>query len=139
VLRVVLDTNVLVAALRSRRGAANAIVQALYARRFIAVVSNTLCFEHHDVLARPDIAPDLSVSEAEAWLDAFLRYVEFHEVDFLWRPHLPDPDDERVLDAAIAGNAQYIVTRNISDFWGCEALGIKAVTPDIFMHILRQS
>ena len=138
-LRAVLDTNVLVAALRSRNGAARAIIEALHQRRFRAVVSNNLCFEHQDVLTRPGMVPDIPLPAIEAWLDAYAGFVEFHRVDYLWRPHLPDPDDERVLDAAIAGHATHIVTRNLTDFRGVEQLGIQAVTPDEFLRMLRQS
>ena len=138
-LRAVLDTNVLVAALRSNCGAASEVIRELRRGSFIAVVSNNLCFEHQDVLVRPGMVPALPAWAVEIWLDAYAALVEFVSVDFLWRPHLPDPDDERVLDAAFAGHADYIVTRNLRDFLGTKTLGIKAVTPDVFLSILRQS
>ena len=137
-LRAVLDTNVLVAALRSQTGAAGEVVRELRRGSFVAVVSNNLSFEHQDVLVRPGMVPGLPAWAIEKWLDAYAALVEFFEVDFLWRPLLPDPDDERVLDAAFAGHASYIVTRNLRDFRGAETLGIKAVTPDEFLRILRQ-
>ncbi len=114
------------------------IIRELRRRRFKAVVSNTLCFEYQDALARPGMIPALSPHRIDTWLDAFVATAELFDVDFLWRSHLPDPDDERVLDAAFAGRATHIVTRNLTDFRGSETLGIKAVAPDEFLRILRQ-
>ena len=57
-------------------------------------------------------------------------------IHFLWRPHLPDPKDDLVLELALAGGAPFIITHNIRDFQGVDAFGIRAVTPDDFLSIL---
>ena len=138
-LRAVLDTNVLVAALRSAHGASFVILAALRAGRFKAIVSNPLCLEHLDVLSRPGVVPALDPPGAEAWLEGYLALCEPRKVSFLWRPFLRDADDERVLEAALAGNAEYLVTYNVADFSNAPEVGIRPVTPASFLSILRIS
>ena len=66
----------------------------------------------------------------------FLRFLAanawLQEIFFLWRPFLPDADDDMIVELAFAANCRYVVTHNIRDFRGCENLGIEAVTPRIF-------
>ena len=135
-LRVVLDTNVVVAGLRSSSGASYLLLAALRARRFIAAVSNPLCLEYLDVLSRPDLVPVLAAEGAEAWLDGFLVLCQCCHVSFLFRPTLADADDDRVLEAALAGQASYIVTHNVTDFAAATGLGITPVTPGEFLAML---
>ncbi|MBI4623130.1 MAG: hypothetical protein HY736_07925 [Verrucomicrobia bacterium] len=59
------------------------------------------------------------------------------QIHFLWRPYLPDPKDDLLLELAFAGQAVYIITHNTRDFQGADALGIQVVTPDQFLRILR--
>lgn len=61
-----------------------------------------------------------------------------HAIFFLWRPHVRDPGDGLVLDVAIAGRCQYIVTFNRRDFVGCEEFGIEAITPAQFLRIMGE-
>ncbi len=70
------------------------------------------------------------------FLDYFLSECVECRIHFLWRPHLPDPKDDLVLELALAGGASFIVTHNMHDFPGVGALGIRAVTPDDFLTIL---
>ena len=135
-LRVVLDTNVLVAALRSQTGASHILLSALRARRFIAVISNSVCLEYLDVLSRPGMVPAFAPSDAEAWLEGFLVLCQRYNVSFLFRPTLSDADDERILEAALAGQATHIVTHNGTDFAGAAGLGITPVTPGGFLAML---
>jgi predicted nucleic acid-binding protein len=139
VLRAVLDTNVVVAALRSGQGASFALLAALRARRFIASVSNPLCLEHLDVLSRPGIVPGFSPADAEAWLHGYLALCEWRQIRYLWRPFLSDANDERVLEAALASQATYLVTYNVDDFAAAPAIGVRPVTPAEFLSILRAS
>lgn len=136
-LRAVLDTNVLVSALRSNRGASFVVLAALRAGRFLAVVSNPLCLEHLDVLSRPDVVPSFDPPRAQAWLEGYLALCECRTVSYLWRPYLRDSDDARVLEAALAGQAEYLVTHNLDDFAGAPAVGVRPVTPAEFLRILR--
>jgi len=108
-MRVVLDTNVLVAAARSRQGASFALVNSISAPEFQICLSVGLYAEWQEVLPRPEHLPPGRTSE-----DAlrFLRYLasqaHLQEIHFLWRPFLPDPDDDLVLELAFAAHCPYI-------------------------------
>ena len=135
-MRVVIDTNVLVAALRSRRGASFRLVQKLGSPLFQPVVSPPLCLEYEDVLSRPGLLPDYGQQDLDAFLDYFLSQCTECRIYFLWRPRLPDRKDDLLLELALAGGATYIITHNTRDFRGAESLGIRPVTPDEFLGIL---
>jgi putative PIN family toxin of toxin-antitoxin system len=135
--RIVIDTNVLISALRSSRGASFSLLQRLGSGRFEPVISPPLCLEYEDVLRRPDLVPHYSPQDISDFLDYILSESIECRVYFLWRPHIPDPKDDLVLEVALAGNAEFIVTHNARDFQGVGSLGITAVTPDEFLAILR--
>jgi putative PIN family toxin of toxin-antitoxin system len=136
-MRVVLDTSVLVAAARSRQGASFALVSSIPATEFQLCLSVGLYAEWHDVLTRPENLP-AGVSSEEA--AAFLRYLasqaHLQDIHFLWRPFLPDPDDDMVLELALAANCQYIITHNVSDFRGSRQLGVTAISPREFLKLI---
>jgi putative PIN family toxin of toxin-antitoxin system len=137
-LRVVLDTNVLVAAARSRQGASFALVSSIPSPEFQKCLSVGLYSEWQDVLARPEnLPPGLTPGDA---LD-FTRYLasECHlqEIHFLWRPHLADADDDMVLELALAAGCRHIITHNVRDFAGSELFGITALPPRDFLTFLR--
>ena len=135
-MRVAIDTNVLVAALRSRRGASFRLVQKLGSPRFQPVISPPLCLEYEDVLSRPGLLPGYTPEDIGDFLDYFLSECVECRIHFLWRPHLPDPKDDLVLEVALAGRATFIITHNLRHFPGVDAFGIRAVTPDDFLSIL---
>ena len=135
-LRIVLDTNVLVAGLRSRRGASHRLLRLVGTGRFHHVVSVPLVFEYEDVLRRRQTRVRLSAMEIEAVLDYLCAAGEHQPIHFLWRPLLPDPRDDLVLEVAVNGQCSKIITFNHRDFVGSERFGIAAITPSAF---LRQS
>lgn len=135
-MRVVIDTNVLVAALRSRRGASFRLVQRLGSPQFRPVISPPLCLEYEDVFRRSGLLPGQTAEDIGDFLDYFLSECVECRIHFLWRPHLPDPKDDLVLELALAGNAPFIITHNTRHFPGLDALGIQAVTPDDFLSRL---
>lgn len=135
-MRVVIDTNVLVSALRSRRGASYRLVQKLGVAPFQPVISPPLCLEYEDVFRRPGLLPDYSPEDIGDFLDYFLSECIECRIHFLWRPHLPDPKDDSILELALAGGARFIITHNLRDFPHTEIFGIRAVTPDDFLSIL---
>jgi putative PIN family toxin of toxin-antitoxin system len=117
-MRLVLDTNILVAGIRSRTGASNPLLVAGFRGRFAWVCSVPLFYEYEDVLSRADLLLDAGVSRAEAadFLTDVAGTVEPVELRFLWRPQLRDPGDEMVLETAVNGRADALVTHNAKDF-----------------------
>ena len=137
-MRVVIDTNVLLSSLRSRRGASFRLVQRLGSADFQPVISPPLCLEYEDVFRRPGLVPSYSPQDIDDFLDYFLSKCIECRIHFLWRPHLHDPKDDLVLELALAGSAQFIITFNTRHFRGVDSLGIRAVTPDTFLRILSE-
>ena len=132
----VLDTNVLVAALRSRHGASNAVLQRMALRHFRPAVSTALCLEYDDVLHRPGKIPGYTSQQINDFIDSVLSVAREAYIYFRWRPFLRDPNDDLVFECALAAGATHIVTFNRDDFEGVSAFGITVVTPSDFLHIL---
>jgi putative PIN family toxin of toxin-antitoxin system len=128
----VLDTNVLVAALRSKNGASARLLEAAYERHITAIANVALFAEYEAVLTRAEhlaaaSVPREAVIEA---LDALAARIEPAEPHFSWRPLLGDPDDEMVLEAAVNGGAEAIVTFEVGTFRDAAAsFGIDVLTP----------
>ena len=98
------------------------------------VISTTLLFEYEDILKRNQAVLGLSEHEIEKLLDYFCLQSDHQKIYFLWRPRLPDPKDDHLLELAIASGAKLIVTHNTKDFKGAETFGIKAITPKELME-----
>lgn len=133
-----LDTSVLVAAVRSRNGASFQLVSMLPSENFEIALSVALYLEWQAALTRPEHMPPGATVEIVL---EFLRYLasiaHLQEVFFLWRPFLRDPDDDMVVECAVSSRSNYIVTHNVRDFRGVEELGVRAVTPAEFLRVLR--
>ena len=136
-MRIVLDTSVLVAAARSRHGASHALLSRLPDPRFQPVISIPVFVEYRAVLLRPENLLQRSAPQADGFLDFLLSVSHLQEIYFLWRPVLPDPDDDLLFELAVAANARYVVTHNLRDFRGMEKWGIRAVTPSDFLELLK--
>lgn len=132
--RIILDTNVLYAGLYSSRGASFKILQAIEEGKLKMVLSTTLLFEYEDVLKRNQVAFGLSDQEIEKVLDYFCVKSEHQKIYFLWRPYLPDPKDDHLLELAIASGTKLIVTHHTKDFKGVEEFGIKSITPKAILE-----
>lgn len=117
-MRLVADTDVVVAAMRSPSGASAAILRAVRQGRVSLLLSVPLAMEYESVCSRPEhqLASGLSEKEVEAFLDAVIAMAEPVKIHFLWRPQLHDPADEMVLEAAVNGRADLLVTFNLGDY-----------------------
>lgn len=136
--RVVLDSSVLVAALRARRGASFAVLQALRAGQFEIAVSVPLVLEYEAVLIRHATELGLLHAEAIGVVDYLCAIGHPQEIHFLWRPTLSDPGDEFVLELAVAAGAVSVVTHNVRDFRGALPFNIRVLTPGDFLGVLRE-
>ena len=135
---IVLDTNVIVAALRSKRGASNKLLSMVGTHRFEIHDSVALILEYEDVLQRYRTEIGLSQDEVADFIDSLCSMAHHHKIYFLWRPTLSDVNDELVLELAVTARCEYIVTHNISDFKGVDKFGIRAITPREFLQIILE-
>jgi putative PIN family toxin of toxin-antitoxin system len=131
-MRIVLDTSVLVAALRSRSGAGNAVLRLIAQRRLILLATPPLFLEYEDVLNRPEhrLVHRLSPQRLESFLQELAALIVPVELHFRWRPQVHDTNDEMVLETAINGDAAALVTYNTADFSAAaERFGVPVLTP----------
>lgn len=139
--RIVLDTNILVSAARSREGASFAVLQALRQRRFVALVSVPLILEYEAVLKRPEQLQvgGRTLAMVDAFLDALCLHVEPVHLHYLWRPQTRDAADEMVLETALNGRADALVSLNTADFSkAARRFRLSLLTPGAFyqQHLL---
>jgi len=133
--QVVIDTNVIIAAMRSRRGASALLLSMLADERFVTHLSIPLALEYEDVLMRQRIEMGLSVDDVNGLVDSLCALSVRHEqIHFVWRPSLPDVRDEHILDLAVKGSCTAIITYNIRDFAGAERFGIRIIDPRTFLR-----
>lgn len=130
---VVLDTNVLVAAIRSRRGASFALLSRLGTGAFDVAVSVPLVLEYEAVLVRHAEAAGLSRTDVEDLIDYICSVARQQHIFYLWRPLARDPKDDMVAELAIASAADAIVTHNLRDFAPVAELGMRVTLPRDFL------
>jgi putative PIN family toxin of toxin-antitoxin system len=138
VYQVVIDTNVLVAALRSRRGASHRLLRLVGDPRWRINLSVPLVLEYEDVLKRPDAEHLLSPEQVDDVLDFLCASASLRDIFYLWRPMLTDPKDDFVLELAVESGCDYIVTFNMRDFAGAEKFGVVAIKPQEFLRELGE-
>ena len=132
--QIVMDTNVLISALRSRRGPSFKMLGLIGKGNFEISLSVPLVLEYEAVAKR------LRWSDKPAWshvsniLDYLCAVAQRHQIFYLWRPFLKDPKDDMVLELAVTANCDFIVTYNKRDFQGAEHFGLRVVTPKEFLE-----
>ena len=127
---VVLDTNVLVAAMWSRQGASYRLLALVGSGKFEISVSVGLVLEYEDALTRRAL---VDKEDRDDVLDYVCAVANKPKVYYLWRPMLRDPNDDLVLEVAVAGGCEAIVTFNKRDFGGAERFGIQVLSPREFL------
>lgn len=127
---VALDTNVLVAAMRSRQGASYRLLTLVGSGKFEVSVSVGLVLEYEDALTRKAL---VDKDDRDDVLDYVCADANKPKVYYLWRPMLRDPNDDLVLEVAVAGGCEAIVTFNKRDFTGAERFGIRVLSPREFL------
>ena len=130
--RLVIDTNVVLTALRSARGASAALMLNVAEKRVKPLLSVALVLEIESVLCRPEhlAATGLSVALVQDFVDELCALSEPVQIHFAWRPMLHDAADEMVLEAAVNGQADALVTFNLKDFLpAASGLGVEVIAP----------
>jgi putative PIN family toxin of toxin-antitoxin system len=128
-LETVLDTNVLISALRSRRGASFELLRLVGDERWRLHLSTALLLEYEAVARREAQQLWLHPERIEDVLDYLSANAREHAISFRWRPWLNDPNDDFILELAGSARARYMVTHNLRNFSGVESFGIEAITP----------
>jgi putative PIN family toxin of toxin-antitoxin system len=131
-MRVVLDTDVLVAAFRSDQGASRQLLLAALDRRLVMLVSVPLMLEYEAVLTRQEhlAAAGITADDVNRVLDALTSVIEPVRLAFLWRPRLKDVADEMVLETAVNGTTDRLVTFNLKHLGNAASeFGIRTLKP----------
>lgn len=139
--RIVLDTNVLVAGLQSRSGASNLILRVVPERRFTLLISVPLFLEYEAGLKRPErrLVHGLSENRIDVLLGVWAKLCEPVTLHYLWRPQLRDPKDEMVLETAVNGRCDALVTFNVQDFeTAAPKFGVKVMRPADWLATWRR-
>jgi predicted nucleic acid-binding protein len=131
--QIVIDTNVFVSALRSRRGASYRLLGLIGTGRFEVELSVPLALEYESVGRRILPATNLTEADLDAILDFVYRSARLREIFYSWRPCLVDPADDMVLELAVAAGGATIVTFNRRDFRGAEQFGVRVCSPQEFL------
>ena len=138
-MRVVIDTNVFVGACMGV-GASNAVVRACLEHRLVPLMGVALLTEFEATLSRDELfaRSRLDAAERSMLLDTFLALCEWTRVYFLWRPNLKDESDNHLIELAVAGDADVIVTRNLRDLRGAELRfePLRILSPEDFLKEL---
>jgi putative PIN family toxin of toxin-antitoxin system len=134
--RIVIDTNVFVTALRSRRGASFKLLTLLGKDKFVISVSVPLVIEYEGAAKKISRSLGLNYSDIDDILDYLCSVSEHRRVYFLWRPFLNDPNDDMVLELAVESQSKYILTYNRKDFQGSEKFGVKIISPREFLEVI---
>lgn len=130
----------LVAAARSRNGASYALLSMLPSLQFEIALTVALYTEWQSVLTRPaHLPPGANANDAIGFLRYLASIAHLQDVHFLWRPFLRDPDDDMVLECAVASGSQFIITHNVKDFKRSHELNVSAITPAEFLTLLRST
>jgi predicted nucleic acid-binding protein len=138
-IRGVMDTNVLVAAFRSRRGASFEIFRRLRRGEWVAVLSNHLLYEYEEILKRNASVLGLSRSDVDTILNAICARAEEWILLPDWPPILSDPDNEPLAQLAEESASKIIVTHNTAHLQPAIQRGIQVLPPREFLAILRTS
>ncbi|MDZ4287247.1 MAG: PIN domain-containing protein [Prosthecobacter sp.] len=136
-IRAVLDTNVLLTALRSRHGASFEIVSRFRKGEFALLIGNTVLSEYDEVLKREGPSFGLATSTVDRFLDALCAGAEEFRTSTFWKPSLPDPDDEAFAQLALEAKVGYLVTHNRRHFPADRLPALKVVTPKEFLNVLQ--
>lgn len=137
--QVVIDTNVLVAALLSNRGASYRLLRLVGDPRWQINLSVPLVFEYEQTLKRVCTGGALSDVDIDSVIHFLCASANLRFIFFLWRPLLPDPKDDFLLELAVESRADFLLTFNTRDLMGAERFGIRVISPREFLAIIEEA
>jgi len=132
-MKIVIDTNVIFTALKSQNGASFKLVSLIPSTKFSIAISVPLIIEYEDVLRRGKLPASISKKDISDFIDFFCYVGEQQDIFFLWRPFLPDSSDDLVLEVAVAGGCDAIITYNKRHFKNLEKFGLRILDPKEFL------
>ncbi len=132
-----MDTNVLVAALRSRKGASFEILRRLRLGEWTALLSNHLLYEYEEILKRQAQELGLSLEDVDELLNAICARAEECLLSHAWQPILTDPDDEPLVQLSVESDARRIVSHNVRHLRPATRLGVEVLRHREFLAKLR--
>lgn len=136
--KVVIDTNVIVSALRSRNGFSFKLLSIIDDERFKVFISVPIILEYEDAIKRDKANIKLRKAEIDGILNFICFIAEQRKIFYLWRPFLRDPKDDMFLELAVESECDYIITSNKRDFEGIEKFGVKVITPKEFLKVIGE-
>jgi len=135
-MKAVIDTNIFIGACLGQ-GACSAVIAACLEEKLIPLMGVALLAEYEDVLSRPKlfVRSRLDAAERDELLDIFLATCRWTRIYYGWRPNLQDEGDNHLVELAVAGGADYIVTRNFRDVARMELLfpNLKVIFPETLL------
>jgi len=134
--RIVIDTCVLCAALRSSRGASHQLLKLIGQADFEVALSVPLVVEYEDAAKRTCAQTGLSDEDVDDVVDYLCAVSHHQSIHFLWRPVLRDPGDDLVLELAVEAGCYAVITQNVRDFVGAEQFGVRILRPGEFLREL---
>jgi putative PIN family toxin of toxin-antitoxin system len=135
-IKIVIDTNVIVSALRSKRGASFKLLSLIDTKLIEVNLSVPLFLEYEAVSKREQHRFSLSEQDIDDILNYIAAVAEKRDIFFLWRPYLKDPKDDLVLEVAVESGSEFIITYNLRDFVGIDKFGIAAIDPKTLLEQL---
>jgi len=140
--RIVLDTNIFLAAVLQPAKTCRSILRLFLEGKVQPLMSEALFYEYEDILARDALFLNcpISAGEREDLLNAFLNCCQWINIYYRWRPNLRDEGDNHLIELAVAGQAELIITRNIRDLTSGELLfdDFRIITPEVFLKEFRR-
>jgi putative PIN family toxin of toxin-antitoxin system len=135
-LLAIIDTNVLLSGLKSRKGQSYKLLQKLLNNEFEIAISVPIILEYEAILKKKLDKTIYSEEDIESVINYLCKIGKQVKIFYLWRPFLKDPFDDHIIEAALTANCKYIITYNKKDFMEVEQFGIRVLTPYDFMQRL---
>ncbi len=136
--KIIIDTNVIVSALKSKKGTSHALFKLIGKQQFVCNISVPLIVEYEKVLLDPALEIPFTQTKIKKILNFVCANSNHHRIFYLWRPFLKDEKDDMVLELAVSSNCDFIVTFNRRDFKGVEKFGVQVQTPKEFLNYIGE-